>query len=111
MSGPLDVITIGRSLVDLYGALVGGRLKDMGPLERYVGGSPTNTAAESAAGAETGADHPRGQQTLGRFTCEDIARGGVDVCGVRIHSVSRTGIVFLGIRDDKQFPLLFYREN
>ncbi|MBP1805599.1 hypothetical protein J2Z33_001446, partial [Rubellimicrobium aerolatum] len=27
---PLDVITIGRSSVDLYGVQVGGRLEDMG---------------------------------------------------------------------------------
>lgn len=31
--------------------------------------------------------------------------------GGRTHSVSRTGIVFLGTRDDNQVPLLFYREN
>ena len=38
----LDVITIGRSSVDLYGAQVGGRLEDMGSFNKYIGGSPTN---------------------------------------------------------------------
>jgi len=37
----LDVITIGRSSVDLYGAQIGGRLEDMGSFEKYIGGSPT----------------------------------------------------------------------
>jgi 5-dehydro-2-deoxygluconokinase len=40
----LDVITIGRSSVDLYGAQIGGRLEDMGSFEKYIGGSPTNIA-------------------------------------------------------------------
>ena len=44
----LDVITIGRSSVDLYGAQVGGRLEDMGSFQKYIGGSPTNIAAGTA---------------------------------------------------------------
>jgi 5-dehydro-2-deoxygluconokinase len=44
----LDVITIGRSSVDLYGAQVGGRLEDMASFEKYIGGSPTNMAAGTA---------------------------------------------------------------
>ena len=43
MSGrPLDVICIGRSSVDLYGAQVGGRLEDVTSFAKYVGGCPTN---------------------------------------------------------------------
>jgi 5-dehydro-2-deoxygluconokinase len=44
----LDVITIGRSSVDLYGAQVGGRLEDMRSFNKYVGGSPTNMAVGTA---------------------------------------------------------------
>ena len=44
----LDVITIGRASVDLYGAQVGGRLEDMGSFQKYIGGSPTNMAAGTA---------------------------------------------------------------
>ncbi len=44
----LDVITIGRSSVDLYGVQVGGRLEDMASFRKYVGGSPTNMAAGTA---------------------------------------------------------------
>ncbi len=44
----LDVITIGRSSVDLYGAQVGGRLEDMASFRKYIGGSPANTAAGTA---------------------------------------------------------------
>lgn len=34
----LDVITIGRAGVDLYGAQIGGRLEDMGSFDKYIGG-------------------------------------------------------------------------
>jgi 5-dehydro-2-deoxygluconokinase len=45
MSTPdrLDVITIGRSSVDLYGQQIGGRLEDMGSFAKSVG-APTNMA-------------------------------------------------------------------
>ena len=36
----LDLITIGRSSVDLYGAQVGGRLEDMGSFEKYIAARP-----------------------------------------------------------------------
>lgn len=48
MTQPLDLITIGRSSVDLYGAQVGGRLEDMLSFNKYVGGSPTNMAVGTA---------------------------------------------------------------
>ena len=44
----LDLITIGRAGVDLYGAQVGGRLEDMGSFAKYIGGSPTDTAGGTA---------------------------------------------------------------
>jgi 5-dehydro-2-deoxygluconokinase len=44
----LDVITIGRSSVDLYGAQIGGRLEDMASFNKYIGGSPTNMACGTA---------------------------------------------------------------
>lgn len=34
----LDLITIGRASVDLYGQQIGGRLEDMSSFAKYVGG-------------------------------------------------------------------------
>ena len=48
MQKDLDLITIGRSSVDLYGAQVGGRLEDMASFQKYVGGSPTNMSVGTA---------------------------------------------------------------
>lgn len=111
-SGPLDLITIGRSSVDLYGEQVGGRLEDMLSFAKYVGGSPTNTAVGAArlglgAGLITkvGADH------MGRFLREQLEREGVETAGVLTDADRLTALVILGIRDTESFPLIFYRED
>lgn len=109
---PLDVITIGRSSVDLYGAQVGGRLEDMASFQKYIGGSPTNMAAGTARlGLKSGLITRVGDEHMGRFIREELRREGVDVRGVVTDRERLTALVLLGIRDDKQFPLIFYREN
>lgn len=108
----LDVITIGRSSVDLYGAQVGGRLEDMGSFQKYIGGSPTNMAAGTARlGLKSALITRVGDEHMGRFIREELAREGVDVRGVRTDPERLTALVLLGIRDQHQFPLIFYREN
>ena len=109
---PLDVITIGRSSVDLYGAQVGGRLEDMGSFQKYIGGSPTNMAAGMARlGLKSALITRVGDEHLGRFIREELTREGVDVQGVKTDPERLTALVLLGIRDESQFPLIFYREN
>jgi len=108
----LDLITIGRSSVDLYGQQVGGRLEDMGSFAKYVGGSPTNTAiGASRLGLRTGLITRVGADHMGRFIREELERDGVDVQGVTSDPDRLTALVILGIRDRETFPLIFYREN
>lgn len=108
----LDVITIGRSSVDLYGAQVGGRLEDMGSFKKYIGGSPTNIACGAARlGLKSGLITRVGDEHMGRFIREQLQREGVDVRGVKTDPARLTALVLLGIRDEDQFPLIFYREN
>ncbi|MES2144494.1 MAG: 5-dehydro-2-deoxygluconokinase, partial [Pseudomonadota bacterium] len=52
-----------------------------------------------------------GDEHMGRFIREELVREGVDVRGVTTDPERLTALVILGIRDDKQFPLIFYREN
>ncbi|WP_414673768.1 bifunctional 5-dehydro-2-deoxygluconokinase/5-dehydro-2-deoxyphosphogluconate aldolase [Martelella sp. UBA3392] len=108
----LDLITIGRSSVDLYGAQVGGRLEDMASFNKYIGGSPTNIAAGTARlGLKSGLLTRVGDEHMGRFIREQLVREGVDVRGVKTDPERLTALVLLGIRDQEQFPLIFYREN
>ncbi len=108
----LDVITIGRSSVDLYGAQVGGRLEDMGSFNKYIGGSPTNIAAGTARlGLKSALITRVGNEHMGRFIREQLVKEGVNVQGVKTDPERLTALVILGIRDQEQFPLIFYREN
>lgn len=108
----LDILTLGRAGVDLYGEQIGGRLEDMASFAKYIGGSPTNTAVGAArlglsAGLITrvGADH------FGRFIVEELRREGVETRGVKVDAGRLTALAILGIRDPDTFPLIFYREN
>lgn len=108
----LDLVTIGRAGVDLYGQQVGGRLEDMASFAKYIGGSPTNTAAGAARlGLRAALITRVGDDHMGRFIREELQREGVDTRGVRTDKSRLTALVILGIRDRESFPLIFYREN
>ncbi|MFZ7091356.1 bifunctional 5-dehydro-2-deoxygluconokinase/5-dehydro-2-deoxyphosphogluconate aldolase [Primorskyibacter sp. 2E233] len=112
MTKLLDVITIGRAGVDLYGAQIGGRLEDMASFEKYIGGSPTNIACGTARlGLKSALISRVGDEHMGRFITEQLAREGVCTDGVVTDPERLTALVILGIRDREQFPLIFYREN
>ncbi len=112
MKRVLDVISIGRSSVDLYGGQVGGRLEDMRTFRKYIGGSPTNAAAGAARlGLKSAVITRVGDEHMGRFIREQLAAEGVDVRGVITDPERLTALVLLGIRDQERFPLIFYREN
>ncbi len=108
----LDLVTIGRSSVDLYGAQVGGRLEDMRSFDKYIGGSPTNIACGTARlGLKSAVITGVGDEHMGRFITEELQREGVDTRGVKVDPERLTALVLLGIRDQEQFPLIFYREQ
>ncbi len=112
MQKTLDLITIGRSSVDLYGSQVGGRLEDMRSFEKYIGGSPTNMAAGTAKlGVRSAVITRVGDEHLGRFIREELEALGVDTRGVITDPQRLTALAILGIRDKEHFPLIFYREN
>jgi 5-dehydro-2-deoxygluconokinase len=112
MAKTLDLVTIGRASVDLYGSQVGGRLEDMGSFHKYLGGSPTNIAAGTARlGLKAALVTRVGDEHMGRFIRETLAAEGVDVRGVVTDPERLTALVLLGIRDRERFPLIFYREN
>lgn len=108
----LDLITLGRSSVDLYGAQIGGRLEDMRSFEKYIGGSPTNIACGTARlGLKSAVITGVGDEHMGRFITEQLRAEGVNTDGVKVDPDRLTALVLLGIRDQDQFPLIFYREN
>ncbi len=113
MEGPrLDLITIGRASVDLYGGQVGGRLEDMASFNKYVGGCPANIAVGAARlGLRSALLSRVGDEAMGRFIRQQLAREGVDTSHVITDPQRLTALVILGIRDRETFPLIFFREN
>jgi 5-dehydro-2-deoxygluconokinase len=109
---PLDVITIGRSSVDLYGQQVGGRLEDMASFSKAVGGCPANIAIGTARlGLKSALISRVGDEHMGRFIREQLLREGVNGRGWPPTRRRLTALVVLGVRDDKTFPLIFYRSD
>jgi len=108
----LDVVCIGRSAVDLYGEQIGSRLEDVRSFAKYVGGSPTNTAVGGARlGLRTGVISRVGDEHNGRFVRETLQFEGVDVSCLATDPSRLTALVFLSIRDQHTFPLVFYRDH
>ncbi|POA48840.1 5-dehydro-2-deoxygluconokinase [Pseudomonas sp. MPR-ANC1] len=108
----LDLICLGRLGVDLYAQQVGARLEDVSSFAKYLGGSSANIAfgtarlgLKSAMLSRVGDDH------MGRFLVESLAREGCDVSAIKVDSERLTAMVLLGLKDRETFPLVFYREN
>jgi 5-dehydro-2-deoxygluconokinase len=109
---PLDVICLGRAAVDLYGEQVGGRLEDMRSFAKYLGGSSGNLASGLARlGAKSAMLTRVGDEQMGRFVREELARLGVDVSHVRTDPERLTALVILGIGSSGDIPHIFYRER
>src|SRR5471030_1234898 len=112
MESALDVITIGRVSVDLYGQQTGGRLEDMASFAKYIGGCPANIAVGTARlGLKSALLSRVGDEHMGRFVREQLVREGVDVSALKTDPARLTALVILWIRDQSTFPLIFYREN
>ncbi|MBF9233336.1 bifunctional 5-dehydro-2-deoxygluconokinase/5-dehydro-2-deoxyphosphogluconate aldolase [Microvirga alba] len=112
MKPTLDVITIGRSSVDLYGQQVGGRLEDMASFSKAVGGCPANIAIGTARlGLKSGLVTRVGDEAMGRFIREQMEREGVATQGIVTDKERLTALVILGVRDEHSFPLIFYRAD
>ena len=110
--GPLDVVTIGRSSVDLYGQQIGGRLEDVATFSKSLGGCPSNIAVGAARlGLKAAVITAVGDEQMGRYLLEQFAREGVETSGVKVDPKRLTALVLLAVRDDKTFPLIFMREN
>jgi 5-dehydro-2-deoxygluconokinase len=112
VSTQLDLITIGRVSVDLYGEQVGSRLEDVSTFARAVGGCPANIAIGVARlGLKSGLISRVGDEPMGRFVLEQLSREGVSTRGVTVDPERLTSLVLLGIRHESSFPLVFYRDN
>ena len=68
MTGPYEVLTMGRIGVDIYPLQVGTRLEDVTSFGKYLGGSATNVAVTAARlGRRSAVITRTGDDPFGRF--------------------------------------------
>ena len=109
---PLDVITIGRASVDLYGQQIGSRLEDITSFAKSVGGCPANISVGTARlGLRSALLTRVGDEQMGRFIREQLKREGVCVDGLRTDKERLTALVLLSVESEGVSPMIFYRTD
>ena len=108
----LDVVTIGRASVDLYGQQIGTRLEDVGSFAKSVGGCPCNIAIGTARlGLRSALVTRVGNEQMGRFIREQLTREGVETRGVVTDPDRLTALVLLSVEGQGVSPMIFYRSD
>jgi 5-dehydro-2-deoxygluconokinase len=107
-----DLITLGRSSIDLYANEVGSPFIDIKSFAAYVGGSPTNIAVGARRlGLNVALLTAVGQDPVGDFLLNFLHQEGVDTQFIPRKPGFRTSAVILGIEPPDKFPLVYYRDR
>ncbi|APX33616.1 5-dehydro-2-deoxygluconokinase [Brachybacterium sp. P6-10-X1] len=111
MAAPdLDIITFGRSGVDIYPLEIGKGLEDIYSFGKFLGGSPTNVAVAAARLGHTPAVITGvGNDPLGRYVVQEMERLGASGRFVVTDDELNTPITLCEIFPPDDFPLYFYR--
>jgi len=106
-----DLITLGRSSIDLYSNDVGVPFEEISSFAAYVGGSPTNIAVGARRlGLRVALLTAFGRDKVGDFIRRFLDAEGVETRFIPVKDGKRTSAVLLGIEEDR-FPLVYYRDN
>jgi 5-dehydro-2-deoxygluconokinase len=107
-----DVITMGRSSIDLYAHQVGVPITGVSSFDAYVGGCPTNIAVGvRRLGLKSALLTAVGDDQVGDFVLGFLESEQVDVTATPRKPGRRTSAVILSILPPDSFPLTFYRDN
>jgi len=107
-----DLITMGRSSIDLYSNDVGAPFVNIKSFAAYVGGSPTNIAVGAQRlGLKTAVITAVGEDPVGDFILNFLVNESVETKFIPRKPGTRSSAVVLGIEPPDQFPLVYYRDN
>lgn len=107
-----DLITMGRSGLDLYSNDVGAPFVEIKSFAAYVGGSPTNIAVGARRlNLRVALLTAVGMDPVGDFILKFLNDEGLDTRYIPRKPGTRTAAVVLGIEPPDKFPLVFYRDN
>jgi 5-dehydro-2-deoxygluconokinase len=107
----LEVLTLGRSSVDLYPEQLGVPLADVQTFRKSLGGSPTNVAvAASRLGRKAALINRVGNDAFGEFVRQALRGFGVHDAFVSTDPDLLTPVVFCELMPPEEPSLFFYRE-
>lgn len=107
-----DLITVGRSGVDIYPNQINVGLEDVESFTKFLGGAAANVAVAAARlGVNTAVITGVGDDAFGRFISRRISELGVDNRYVKRIIGSTTPLTFCEIYPPDTFPLFFYRSQ
>jgi len=110
VTGPVEVLTMGRVGVDLYPEQSGVHLEDVTTFHRFLGGSATNVAVAAARHGRSAAVITRtGDDPFGAYVHRALAGFGVDDRFVSAVPDIPTPVTFCEIFPPDDFPIYFYR--
>ena len=111
-SDTYDVLTMGRSSIDLYSNDVGVPFVDIKSFAAYVGGCPTNISVGTRRlGLRSALLTAVGEDVVGDFVLHFLEQEGVETAFIPRKPGRRTSAVVLGIEPPDKFPLVYYRDN
>ena len=107
-----DVLTYGRSSIDLYSNNIGVPFESIKEFGAFVGGSPLNIAVGlRRLGVKSGLMTAVGEDKVGDFVLQFLKEEKVETKFIPKIRDARTAAVLLGIEPPDNFPLVFYRDN
>ncbi|HEX9438397.1 MAG TPA: PfkB family carbohydrate kinase, partial [Roseiflexaceae bacterium] len=107
-----DVLTMGRSSIDLYSNDVGAPFEAITSFAAYVGGCPTNISVGTRRlGCRSALLTAVGDDKVGDFVLHFLQQEGVETRFTPRKPGKRTSAVILGIEPPDRFPLTYYRDN
>jgi len=107
-----DVLSMGRSSIDLYSNDIGSPFPDIKTFAAYVGGCPTNISVGTRRlGLRSAVLTGVGEDPVGDFLLQFLNREGVETKFVAKKPGKRSSAVLLGIEPPDRFPLVYYRAN
>jgi 5-dehydro-2-deoxygluconokinase len=107
----IEVLTFGRSSVDLYPEQHDVPLADVSTFQKAIGGSPTNVAIAAARlGRKAAVINRVGDDAFGRFIRQGLREFGVHDGYVTTDDHLLTPVVFCELMPPEDPSLFFYRE-
>src|SRR5256884_2879864 len=107
-----DILTMGRSSIDLYANDIGAPFHEIKSFAAYVGGCPTNISVGARRlGLRSALLTAVGEDPVGDFVLCMLEKEGVITSFIPRKPGRRTSAVILGIEPPDKFPLVYYRDN